>query len=293
VTDESFRVPLSRWVLVVAAVQLAALIATSTRYGYHGDEMYFIASGRHPSFGYPDQPPLVPLICAAMNTLAPQSLLLLRLPSALVAAATTVVSAAIARRIGGSGRAQVIAAATTAGSGFALAVGHTVSTATFDMLGTTLLVWCIVRAVVTGSHSALLLAGVVVGVGTETKPQVALVAVVVVAALAAAGPRWPLRTVQLWVGAVIGVALAAPYVVWQAAHGWPQLTVAHNIAGDAEGGRIGFLPFQVVMVSLFLVPVWVAGLVAPFRRSFLRPLRFLPLTYGAMAAFYLVCDGKA
>jgi hypothetical protein len=286
------RTPLSRWVLAVAGVQLAALLASSGRYGYHVDEMYFIVAGKHPAFGYPDQPPLVPLICAAMNAIAPHSLLALRTPSALVSAVTTVLSALIAREVGATARAQVLAAAATACAGYALAVGHTVSTATFDMLSTTLLLWCLVRAVRTGSRLPLLLAGVVVGVGTEAKPQIALVSVVALGVLAAVGPRWPLATWELWVGGLIAVVIAAPYVVWQATHGWPQLTVAHNIAGDAEGGRIGFVPFQAAMVSLFLVPVWVAGLVATFRRRSWSDLRFVSVTYLTMGVLYLVGDGK-
>jgi 4-amino-4-deoxy-L-arabinose transferase-like glycosyltransferase len=283
---------LSRWVPAIAVVQLAALLASSGRYGYHVDEMYFIIAGKHPAFGYPDQPPLVPLICAAMNAIAPHSLLVLRTPSALVSAATTALSGLIARQVGGTARAQVLAAATTACAGYALAVGHTVSTATFDMLSTTLLLWLVIRAVTSGSRVPLLLAGVVVGLGTEAKPQIALVAIVLLGILAAVGPRWPLATWELWVGGVMAAALAAPYVVWQASHGWPQLTVAHNIAGVAEGGRVGFVPFQLAMVSLFLVPVWVAGLVAPFRRGSWSDLRFVTFTYVAMGVLYVVGDGK-
>jgi 4-amino-4-deoxy-L-arabinose transferase-like glycosyltransferase len=293
-TAAAVREPrLSRWVLAVALVQLAALVGTSGRYGYHGDEMYFIVAGKHPAFGYPDQPPLVPLVTAAMNAIAPHSLLMLRLPSALVSAVTTVLAAVIARDVGGSARAQVLAAAATACSGYALAVGHTVSTATFDMLSTTLLLWCLVRAVSFGSRTPLLLGGIVVGLGTEAKPQVALVAVVALGVLAVVGPRWPFTTWQLWTGAVIAVAVAAPYVIWQEAHGWPQMTVAQNIAGDAEGGRIGFIPFQLAMVGLFLVPVWVAGLVAPFRRRGWTDLRFVTITYLVMGLFYIAGDGKA
>lgn len=284
---------LSSRVGAIAAAQLALLVATSTRYGYHRDELYFIVAGAHPAFGYPDQPPLVPLVCWAMNQLAPGSLLVLRLPSALAAAATTALAALIAREVGGSSRAQVIAASCTASSAFALATGHFVTTTTFDLLSTTALCWLVIRAVSRGSGASLLAAGVVAGVGFEAKPQVALVAVVTVICLAILGPSWPFRS--RWLAAAIAAALllAAPYVVWQATHGWPQVSVARNIGGSAEGGRAGFVPFQLVMVSPLLVPVWIAGLLAPFRRSSLNRFRFLALLYAVLAVIYVLGNGKA
>ncbi|MGH2909695.1 MAG: glycosyltransferase family 39 protein, partial [Solirubrobacteraceae bacterium] len=272
---------------------MAVLLATSTRYGYHRDELYFIVGGAHPAFGYPDQPPLVPLLCWAMNAIAAKSLLLLRTPSALIAGATTTLAAVIAREVGGRTRAQVIAAACTASSAFALAVAHLVSTTTPDMLSTTLLGWLAIRAVLRRSGRCVLAAGVVVGLGVEAKPQVGAVAAVMVAALLVLGPRAPLRGRWALGGAVCAVALAAPYLIWQARHGWPQATVAGNIAGSQEGGRAGFFPFQLVMVSPLLVGVWVAGLRAPFRRAGGRELRFVPITYAAMAVLYFVGNGHA
>jgi hypothetical protein len=294
-TAELRRPPdhLSRWVLGIAAVLVAVLAATSTRYGFHRDELYFIVAGSHPAFGYPDQPPLVPLLAWAMHELSPGSPFLLRLPSAFASAATAMIAALVARELGGHRRAQVIAAACTASSGVALAVGHFITTTTFDLLSTTTFLWLVIRAVVRRSGPAMLAAGVVTGVGAEAKPQIAFVAIVVVAALLALGPREVLRS--WWtVGAVAAaVVIAGPYVIWQQAHGWPQLTVARNIAGSAEGGRIGFVPFQLVMVSPLLVPVWIAGLVVPFRRPALRTLRFVTVTYVLLGVAYLVGDGKA
>ena len=287
------RVRLSLWVGAIVAMQLAALLATSTRYGYHRDELYFIVAGSHAALGYPDQPPLVPLLAWAMNAIAPGSLLVLRTPSALVAAVTTVMSALIARELGGGTRAQVIAAGTTAVSGFALAVSHLVSTTTFDLLSTTALGWLAIRAVARGGGPSLLVAGLVVGVGIEAKPQVGLVALVMVATLLVVGPRGPLRSPWAAAGAVAAAAFALPYAIWQQQHGWPQLTVAGNIAGSQEGGRAGFVPFQLVMVSPLLVPVWVAGLRAPFKRARWRALRFVPVTYAAMAVLYFVGNGHA
>ena len=287
------RARLSGWVGAVAATQLVVFLVTSGRYGYHRDEMYFIVAGSHPAFGYPDQPPIVPLVSWAMHSIAPGSLLVLRTPSALAAAATTVLAALVAREVGGSARAQVVAALCTAVSGFALAVGHFVTTTTFDMLSTTVLGWLAIRAVLRNSGASVLAAGVAVGIGMEAKPQVGLVALAMALTLLAVGPRAPLRTWWAAGGVLAAVALAAPYLIWQQQHGWPQLTVAHNIAGSAESGRAGFVPFQLVMVSPLLVPVWVAGLLAPFRRAALRPLRFVPLAYGLLAVVYIAGDGKA
>jgi 4-amino-4-deoxy-L-arabinose transferase-like glycosyltransferase len=287
------RSRLTWWVGAIALVQLAVLLATSTRYGYDRDEMYFIVAGSHAQLGYPDQPPLVPLVSWAMHAIAPGSLTVLRLPSGLVSAATTVLAAVVAREIGGGRRAQIIAAACTASSGFALAVGHFVTTTTPDLLTTTLLLWLMVRAVVRHSGPSVLAAGIVAGVGCEAKPQVALVAVVVVAMLLAVGPRWLFRSWWTAAGIVAAAALIAPYAIWQQLHGWPQLTVAGNIGGSAEGGRIGFIPFQLVMVSPVLAPVWIAGLFLPFRRTELRMLRFVPLTYLVLGVLYIAGNGKA
>jgi 4-amino-4-deoxy-L-arabinose transferase-like glycosyltransferase len=284
---------LSPWVGAIALGLFCVLAATSTRYGFHRDELYFVVAGSHPAFGYPDQPPLVPLLCRAMDDLAPGSLFLLRLPSALASTATVVLAALVAREVGGSRRAQTIAAACTATSGFALAVGHFVTTTTFDLLSTTVLGWLLVRAVNRDRPALVLAAGLVVGVGFEAKPQVGLVAIVMTAALLLVGPRRILRSWWTAGGVVAAVAMATPYVVWQQRHGWPQLTVARNIAGSEEGGRVGFLPFQLVMVSVFLVPVWVAGLRAPFRRAGLRGLRFVPLSYGILTIAYIAGNGKA
>jgi hypothetical protein len=47
------------------------------------------------------------------------------------------------------------------------------------------------------------------------------------------------------------------------------------------------------MVSPVLVPVWLAGLLVPFRRTAMSALRFIPVTYLVLALVYIVGNGKA
>ena len=63
------------WVATATGVVLLIL---APRYGPHRDELYFVVAGHHPQRGYPDQPPLTPLLAAFLHDLAPGSLVALR-----------------------------------------------------------------------------------------------------------------------------------------------------------------------------------------------------------------------
>jgi hypothetical protein len=61
---EAMRASIRRSPLVSLAVLVLGLVYvfTAGRYDIFRNELYFIACGRHPAFGYADLPPVVPLV---------------------------------------------------------------------------------------------------------------------------------------------------------------------------------------------------------------------------------------
>ena len=287
--------PVAWWAISGPALAaMAALLLTSTRYGYHRDELYFMAAGAHFAWGYPDQPLLTPLLAHAMDSLDSGSLTVLRLPAIMVAGITTVTTGLTAREFGGGRRAQLIAAACWAVGALCLVTGHFLTTTTVDVGATAVVCFFLARLLRTGDLRLWLPAGFALGIGLLNKSLVGTVMLVVVAAIAAAGPRWVLRSWWLAAGTALAVLGALPYAVWQLQHGIPQLDLARSIAqsGD-EGGRIGFIPFQIVLISPLLVFVWLAGLRALLRDPALRAQRCFGIAFLALFPIFMISGGKA
>ena len=94
---------------------------------------------------------------------------------------------------------------------------------------------------------------------------------------------------------LIALLVWSPWLVWQSLHGWPQLDVSSSIARGGSGSsqpRWLLLPFQFLLVSPLLAPVWIAGLVALARRRSLHHFRVLAIAWGVLVLVFLITGGK-
>jgi 4-amino-4-deoxy-L-arabinose transferase-like glycosyltransferase len=284
--------PFDRRVIAVGAAVFAVLLAVSTRYGFHRDELYFIECARHLQASYVDQPVLTPLLAWVSTKLFGVSLLALRMWPALAAWATVVLAGLTAREFGGGRRAQLLAAVAVATMPVMVGADHLFGPTAFDILAWAALALVVARIGRTGDVRWWLLGGVALGLGLENKHSVGLFAVALVIGAFLAGGRRLVLNRWFFIGVVIAVALAIPDIWWQAQHQWATIAMSRALARENGGAAniAGFVIGQLLMSAVALVGVWVAGLRFLWRSG--RPLwRALVWAYAILFVFFAVTTG--
>jgi hypothetical protein len=243
-------------VLAIAGATGAVLLAVSGRFGYFGDELYFLASGRfHPAWGYADNPWLLPQLARLFDLLTPGSVIALRLLPMLVTVLGVVLSALIAREFGGGARAQTIAAAAFAISPQLLGTGHLLMTCTIDPFCWVLVSWLVARWVRTRDDWLLLYAGLATAVAMQAKFLIIALWLGLVIGALIAGPREIFRRPLLWVGTVITLLITIPTLLWQQHNGWPYLLMSQVVSSQVDhawGGRLAIVPLAVLTAGAFV-----------------------------------------
>ncbi|HYM16667.1 MAG TPA: glycosyltransferase family 39 protein, partial [Dehalococcoidia bacterium] len=259
--------------LLIGGFKLALHLATNGLYGYHRDELFYLAAGGHLAFGYVDYGPVTPLLARADVLLLGNSPWALRLFPALAGAGIVMLAGLVARELGGGRGAQVLAAVLALASPMLLGANWMFEYVTFDQLAWMVVLLLATRALRRDEPRLWLAVGVVAGIGLETKLTIAALGIGLMVALLVAPGRRHLRTPWPWAGGAIALAIFAPNVAWQALHGWPVLSyIRVHGAGIQQDGPIPFLLYQPLVIGVLSVPVWLAGWYHLFRERDLRPL---------------------
>jgi dolichyl-phosphate-mannose-protein mannosyltransferase len=280
-------------IALIAVAAVAVEMAVSARYGYVRDELYFLSAGQHLAFGYVDQPPLTPLLARITAALTGGTLAGFRILPALCLAALVVMTAAMSRRLGAGRTGQLLAALAAATCAEYLGAMHELTTTTPDFVFWALILLLAMRLLASRDPRWWLAIGGCAGVASEAKWNIAFLLAGLAAGFLLTDARRLLASRYLLIGGLIAAALAAPDVVWQAAHGWPGLDVFRVLQTAAGHNRNVYWPAQVLYTGVVLTPVWVGGAVWSLRSAAARPFRPAAIACVIDIALQFVLGGKA
>ena len=265
--------------LGVAAISFVAHVAVGGNYGYFRDELYYLAAGRHPSLGYVDFPALIGWLGWLMDTFTGGNLVAIHVVSALAGAALVVTAGLIARELGGGRFAQILAALAT---GFALVFMGTASIFSMDVIDElwwALAALVLVRLLRERQPRLWLVFGLVCGLGLLTKLSIPIFGLGVAVGLLLTPRRADLRTRWPWLGGLVAFVFLVPYLIWNAANGWPTVEFWTHYGGIARDSPLGFIANQLLLLNPATAPLWIAGLVWTLRSAAGRPYRVVGWTF--------------
>ena len=226
-------------VCCVALVRVAIYIVAAPKYGYFRDELYYLACGEHPAWGYMDQPPLIAWVAWLLRHTIGVWLYALRLLPMLADAGTIVMAGLLARKLGGGRWAMFLASLAVLVAPIYLMFSHLFTMNAFDPLLWTLIAWFLVELAQTGEEKNWLWIGALTGITLLNKYGVLFFVAGLLAGVALSPLRRSFARPWFWAGAALATLIALPNFLWQLHWNFPFVQLVNSVR---RGGRDVMLP---------------------------------------------------
>ncbi|HEY0431857.1 MAG TPA: glycosyltransferase family 39 protein [Pyrinomonadaceae bacterium] len=291
----STRVSLWPWVYLIALLYFAAHLATSTRYGYFRDALYYLACSEHLAFGYVDQPPLIAVLgWIARHTLGTSLPALLFWP-ALAGAARIVLTAAFARELGAKRFGTLLAAALAMTPLVWWVIDHQFAMNSLEPLFWGGCAYVVLRLIKTGNPKLWVVFGAVAGVGLQNKYSIVFFAASLIAGLLLTRQRSLLFTPWILAGGLLAFLIFLPNLIWNVQHHWPFLELMHNVRATGKDVILPpgqYLLQQIMMMNPASFPFWFGGLLFYLLSREARSYRAFGWAFVITVTVFLLTHGK-
>ena len=231
------------FVIYVALVRIAIYAIAAPNYGYFRDELYYLACGEHPAWGYVDQPPLIAWIAWLLEHTIGTSLYALRLLPMMGDVGGIFVAGLLARDLGGKRWAMVLAAMAVLVMPIFLGLSHLFTMNAFDPMLWALLAWLMVKLVQSGDEKLWLWIGALVGVTLLNKYGVTFFMFGLLVGVLITSLRRSFARPWFWLGVVIAMVIALPNFLWQRHWNYPFAQLIVNVRQRPRDVMVSPLPY--------------------------------------------------
>jgi len=286
------RLPIGVW--VTALIFLVLHLLPQPGYGFHRDELLYLAMGDHLDLYRMQFPPLMAILAQAARAVPVDLLPALRIIAALAGAALTILTALICRDLGGGRRWQVLAAVTIPVAPIFMRAATLFQPVVFEQLWWTVAVFALARLLGGQDRRWWLAVGAAVGLSALTKFSVAFLGAGLMVAVVCSPLRRDLATRWPWLGLSLAVVVALPSITGQAVWGWPFFEQARVLQTRqlVHVDRLGFFLDQFMMLGAG-AGLWLVGCLALLGSRRLRAYRPLGVLAATVFLLFILGSGKA
>lgn len=251
-------------------IRVALYLIAAPNYGYFRDEMYYLACGEHPAWGYMDQPPLIAWMAWLLQHSIGTSLYALRLLPMLGDVGAIFVAGLLARDLGGKRWSMFLAAIAVLVTPIYLGLSQLFTMNAFDPLLWTLLAWLIVKLIQSGNEKLWLLIGALIGVTLLNKYGVLFFLFGLLIGVVITPLRRSLARPWFWLGVAMATVIALPNFLWQRHWHYPFVQLLINVRQGPRDVMVSPLPYlwqQTEMIGFVSVVLVLLGLWFLFSRG--------------------------
>jgi hypothetical protein len=275
-------------IYVLAVLKLLLYLFTNTHYGFHRDELYYLACAGHLDLGYVDHPPFIAFLAAFIKPLIGTSIFAVRLLPASASASIVLLTGLSVRQLGGKKFACALGCLAVIIAPLFLSMGVMFTTNVFDQLFWLLAAYLLIIILQNGHPRYWFFLGLVIGLGLLNKHTMVIYTGAILVALAATPFRKYFADKYFWGCVLIAGVVFLPNIVWQINHGWPTIEFLHKAAINRmeQVSPIGFLVQQFFSLNPANIILFITGLYFYFFYSDGKLFRFFGIVFLLVFAFF-------
>lgn len=226
----------------------------------HRDEFLYYQQGQHLDFGYLENPPFIGLL-GNLASLFGGSFFWVKFWPSFFGACTVLITAGIAKELGGKLFAQVMACLGILFTAY-LRIHFLFQPNFLDIFFWSLSIYFLLRFINTSNIHFLYFLATALALGFWSKYSMLFFMTALVISIVLTQHRTIMQLKHFWLAATIGLLLMVPNVLWQWFHHWPLVHHMHELQDTQLKylNKADFIKDQLLMLLPFSF-VWISGLV--------------------------------
>jgi hypothetical protein len=278
-------------IVYLSLFKLLLHLVTNGGFGYHRDELYYLACSRHLDLGYVDHPPFIAFLARFWVSIFGGSLFSIRFLPAVAGASIVFFTGLIVREFGGKIYAVIVACLSVIIAPVILSTGNLFTTNVFDQLFWVLSIYLLIRILKYDNPKLWMGIGLIMGLGLLNKYSVLFLIASLAVGLLLTSERRYIRNKYFWIGTGIALLIISPNLIWQIRENWPTIEFLRGAEINRSAG-ISPLTFAGQLIFSFhplTFPVWISGIYLLLFSKYGRNYRLLGwLSITLLVLFFLL-----